>query len=161
MTSASEQSESVIENMMLTIGSANSTNVCFPSPGTAASNSCPTDGQTSGNTLRVLSNVFDTCKWEQWSVSGSGELQEMSWPDGNSGTPTPSEIPLAGPIENSTLNPVPSVFSLDSTGHLLTVTLAVEGSVVAGSTSSAGSGQTVVTSSTLALLGSDTTAGSC
>ena len=159
---ASGQGRNAIRQLAADIGSANNNNECFPtlaSVGPPATTdqadvigpcAYPDTASKNGSILRVLSNVNNNpfsstgCTWFQWRVDTSadataGWLMQQSWPvnwvpaDG-----TPPQVPLAGPLalDANGLNPNGSpLFTLDSTGKIISVNLYVKGST--GNASSA------------------------
>jgi type II secretory pathway pseudopilin PulG len=162
---ASAQGRNAIRQLAADIGSANNNNECFPTlaypgpPPNASAGPPPTTDQAdvigpcqvsplkNGSILRVLSNVNNNpfsstgCTWFQWSVDNStdataGWLMQQSWPVG--ATTAAPAIPLAGPLalDAAGVNPNGSpLFTLDSTGKIISVNLYIKGST--GNSSSA------------------------
>jgi prepilin-type N-terminal cleavage/methylation domain-containing protein len=161
-SNATAQARQALAQLNSDMSSANSNNICFPPAGqTAVSVQCPA-GANSGSTVRVLSNVFNTCRWIQWTVTNS-ELTEQTWlPSWTSSLPTPAAVPLVGPVNTS--SSLGSIFSLNTTGSLLAVQLTLQGSTTsaggASSTNRLGS-QQVTLQSSISLFTSTQAAGHC
>jgi prepilin-type N-terminal cleavage/methylation domain-containing protein len=159
---ATAQARQALAQLNSDISSANSNNICFPPAGqTGVSVQCPA-GANSGNTVRALSNVFNTCRWIQWTVTNN-ELTEQTWlPSWTSSLPTPAAVPLVGPVNTS--SSLGSIFSLNTTGSLLAVELTLQGSTTlaggASSTNRPGS-QQVTLQSSIGVFTSTQAAGRC
>jgi Tfp pilus assembly protein PilW len=161
-SNATAQARQALAELNSDVSSTSSNNICFPPAGqTAVSVQCPA-GTNSGNTVRVLSNVFNTCRWIQWTVTNN-ELTEQTWlPSWTSSQATPVAIPLVGPV-NTTAS-LGSVFSLNTTGSLLAVQLTLQGSTtLAGgvSTTNRLGSQPVTLQSSISLFTSTQPSGHC
>jgi hypothetical protein len=136
-SNANAEARNALQQLSTDISSANANNVCFPSSAqTAVSDSCPTGGSTNGNTMRILTNVFNTCQYIQWTVdSTTNALTQQSWPSSwTNASGTPAVTTLATPVVNSTSTPLFALAtsavsgSPSTTTSLVNVQIYLEGS---------------------------------
>jgi prepilin-type N-terminal cleavage/methylation domain-containing protein len=122
------QGRLVLQQLGSDIGSATSSNVCFPSAvlATPPTTTC-SSVQTSGYPLVVLSSVNSTatvpvCTWIQWNVNASNQLTQQSALKG--ATAWSSPVVLSNSVVNTAS---PSLFTFDTTNSLMNIQLLVRG----------------------------------
>jgi len=152
------------------LGSANFGNVCFPTTAQAlVIGPCqyPDSGTTSGSTVRVLSNVNNSCEWIQWSVdpsttdSTAGWLLQQSWVNG--ATSAAAAGPVVGPLANDFATQ--PLFTLDTSNFVIHVQLYLKGSIgnapSAANHSAQSGSQSVFVQTSVTLVQSSQPVGSC
>jgi hypothetical protein len=118
------QARLTLQQLSSDIGSATSASVCFPASALSSPPATVCSGaSTSGYPLVVLSKVYGTCTWFQWTVSALGQLTQQSALKGASAWSAP--VPLTGTLVNTVS---PSLFTYDTTNSLVNIQLVVRGS---------------------------------
>jgi len=181
---ASGQARNVLRQVAADVSSSNSNNVCFPTAAQAVTTTMPTcdpniieipipnttpvvyTKPTTGQYLRVLSNVDNTCQWIQWSVDPTTQkLVQQTWPKSSATEPSgwASPVSLVGYVAPNVDGQ--NLFTLDTSGLLVTVEVTLQGSVgnSANGTdfSTAHGSQAVELSSSVGLVKSSQPQGSC
>ncbi len=111
----------------------------------------------------MLSSVYNTCQWFQWTIANN-ELNQQSWPSTwTSASGVPPVVPVIGAVNTS--GTLPSVFSLNTTGLIVNIQITLQGSSAQGGsaarTTAGANSQPVTLQSAVSLFSSSMAAGTC
>jgi type II secretory pathway pseudopilin PulG len=135
VTNGSAQARQTMDQMSADIGSTTSNNVCFPSAAlTAPPSSTFSSSGTSGYPLVVLSNVYGSCTWFQWTVNASSQLTQQLAAKGASSWG--SAVPLISPLTNASSQ---TLFNHDTTNSLMNIQVVTRGSTTTAVNGTTGS----------------------
>ena len=169
-SNASAYARDALLQLSADLGSTNYDNVCFPTAAQAlVIGPCqyPDSGLTNGSTVRVLSNVDNSCKWIQWTVdpsttdSTAGWLLQQSWAQG--ATTAAAAAPVVGPLANNFVTQ--PLFTLDTSNSVMHLQVYLKGSIGnaanAPNYSAQAGSQSVFVQTSVTLVQSSQPVGSC